>query len=415
MTRSKEYAEDYILKRLTDVPTVNYTREQNSQAWKNLLSEQEYVDREHVLGKLRIASSETNRLYVFGLAAKEKPDVLVSSVELLVRESWRFHKNKNGNENQVERESVLSGCVGGVFTYPEYRGKGLATIMIDKLLEKAREPEILGEKGFIFLYSEVGEYYARNGFKLFAVPLLNFPLTDSGVEYEKPQNVELVRYHEFDGLFKQYNEHFDLEMRKLVETDGIDRISVDPTSQYIDWFHLRVKYFSTKLFGETNVKIDPYKDSYEELVEKFSEIEPFYFGLQVKGPSGDLQGFIVWQYEYDYDHDKKQFKNYATVIKIFVNTPKYDRDETQMYLIGQMKKYLESKNPAPQMSNFKKIVIWESEISENVTSSLILKYSGVHGLENLSRSAIRFIDPEQDSRLKNGEVIWENNNKLPWF
>lgn len=413
MTRAKEFHEDYVLHTLTDVPTVNYTREQNSEAWRNLLSAHDYVCREHVLGKLKIASSETNRLYVFGLAAKDKPDVLVSSVELLIRESWHFHKTSSG---AVERKSVLSGCVGGVFTYPEYRGKGLATIMIDKLLEVAKQPEFLGPEGFIFLYSEVGEYYARNGFKSFAVPLLKFPLSSSDSEYVPTENVELVRYHDFDKLFRQYNEHFDGEMRAKVAADGIDRITVDPTSQYIDWFHLRVKYFSTKLFGDTGLKFDVYNDSYEELVEKFATIEPYYFGLKITCPkSGDLQGFIVWQYEYDFDHEKKQFKNYATVIKIFVNTPKFDKDATQLALIANMKKYLEAKHLAPQMSNFEKIVIWESEISEAVAGSLISKYSGEHGLENSSRSAIRCIDPEHDQRLKSGDIIWENNNKLPWF
>lgn len=413
MTRTKEEGSEYILERLTDVPTVNFTRVQNSAAWKNLLSVQDYVDREHVLGLSKIASSDVNRMAVFGLKAKDKPDVLVSSVELLIRESWRFHKNSDGS---VSKKNVLSGCVGGVFTYPEYRGKGLAAIMMDKLFEMVKLPEFLGPDGFIFLYSEVGDYYARNGFKSFEVPLVNVPLTPSASAYEQTDNVQLIKYHQFESLFKQYNQHFEKAMLDKVAHDGIDRISINPTSQYVDWFHLRVKFLSTKLFGETGLKFDPYTESYELLVEKFSTIEPTYFGLQINCPNtGSLKGFIVWQYEYDVDLESDQFKNYATVIKIFVNTPEFERDAVQLALIANMKNYLEAKHSLPQMSNFHKIVIWESEISENILTSLVNKYSSVHGLENGSRSAIRCIDPEQDKRLKEGEILWENNNKMPWF
>lgn len=413
MTKSKEDPSDYILERLTDVPSVDYTRKQNAAAWRNLLSIQDYVERERVLGLSKIASSDVNRLVVFGLKAKDKPDTLVSSLELLIREAWHFYRHVDGS---VEKRNVLSGCIGGVYTYPENRGKGLATIMVDKLVEISRKPEYLGKDGFIFLYSEVGEYYTRNGFKSLPVPYLNFPLSPSDSPYEKQQDVSLIKYHEFGPLFEQYNQHFEKEMTVKVAADGIERISVNPTSQYLDWFHLRVKFFSTKLFGNTNVHIDPRTETYEQIVDKFIPIEPIYFGLQITSPTtGSLKGFIVWQYEYDSDQEKNVFKNYATVIKIFVNTPHFDHDETQLALISAMKKYLEAKHDLPQMSNFHKIVIWESELSESVIASLKAKYAAVDGLENSSRSAIQCIDQEQDQRLKEGNILWENNNKLPWF
>lgn len=413
MTRSKEDPADYILERLTDVPTVDYTREQNFAAWGKLLTPQEYIDRERVLGLSKIASSDINRLVVFGLKSKDNPDTLVSSLELLIRESWHFHCSADGS---VVKKNILSGCLGGVYTYPEYRGKGLATIMVDKLFEMAKQPEYLGRDGFMFLYSEVGEYYTRNGFKSFAVPYTSFPLNPSGAAYEEPQDVTLIKYHEFGDLFGQYNQHFEKEMMAKVESDGIDRISINPTSQYLDWFHLRVKFFSTKIFGDNSIQIDPRTETYEQIVAKLSTIEPFYFGLLINCPTtGALKGFIAWQYEYDFDGDKGVFENSATVIKIFVNTPQFDQAETQLALISAMKKYLEAKHDLAQMSNFHKIVIWESEILDSVIASLKVKYGAVDGLENSSRSAIQCIDKEQDRKLKEGEMLWENNNKLPWF
>lgn len=412
MTKTKEVAQDYALQRLTDLPTINYTRLQNSAAWKSPLTAQEYVDREHVLGLSKIASSDVNRLAVFGLLAKDRPDTLVSSIELLIREAWRFHRNGDG---LVTKTNVLSGCIGGVFTYPDHRGKGIATIMVDKLLEVAQQPQYVGPDGFIFLYSEVGEYYTRNGFKSFDVPLLNVPLSQSSVAYAQPDDVTLIKYHQFGGLLKQYAEHFEKEMTAKVADDGIDRISVNPTADFIDWFHLRAKYLSTKLF-HTDLKYDPYTESYEQLVEKFSSVEPFFFGLQLTCPeSGELKGFIVWQYDFSYDKKEEKLNKYATVIKIFVNTPKFDQDSVQLALITQMKRYLEAKHSLPVMSDFQKIVVWQSEISESVLSSLVTKHAGIKGLENGSRSAIRYNNPELDKMVRDGSLLWENNSKFPWF
>lgn len=412
MTKAKEDPADYVLERLHKLEDINFTRTQNAGAWKALLHEQDYVAREYVLGKAKITSSEVNRLVVFALRARDKPE-LVSSVELLIRESWRFHKNEDG---LVKKTEILSGCIGGVYTYPEYRGKGLATIMVDKLVETAKKPEFLGENGFIFLYSEVGEYYTRNGFKSFGVPLLKMPLASSTTIFGAPDGVSLVKYHDFDSLFKTYNLHFAAEMETKVAADGIERISVNPTSAYIDWFHLRVKFFSSKLFGDSGLQLDAWNDSYEQLVEKFSTIEPTYFGLRWDCPkSGSLIGFIVWTYDYSFDEEKQKFSNTSTVLKIFVNTPEFEYDSHALQLIEFMKKYLESKHDVAPMSNFGTVVVWESEISSHVHKQLVKQHNGVPGLVNSSRSAIMFNNAEDDVKLKEGSIVWENNNKLPWF
>ena len=62
----------------------------------------------------------------------------------------------------VEQEDILSGCIGGVYTYPQHRGNGYARIMVDKLVVEAKE--LVGPLGFVFLYSEIGEYYFKMDF-----------------------------------------------------------------------------------------------------------------------------------------------------------------------------------------------------------------------------------------------------------
>lgn len=410
MTKAKEDPSEYVLERLHDLEEINYTRRQNSASWRALLPEEDYVAREFLLGKAKIASSEVNRLAVFGLRSQDKLQ-LVSSIELLIRESCRFTKNEDGT---VTRKSILSGCVGGVYTYPEYRGKGLATIMVDKLVEIAKTKEYLGEDGFIFLYSEVGEYYTRNGFKSYAVPLMNVPLQSSSNAFVAPENMSLVKYHEFGPLFDIYKNRFEEDMHSSVGKDGVERISIDPTEECIDWFHLRVKFFGTKLFGDVGAKYDVWKDSYELLVSSFEHVQPTHFGIRYDCPkTGKLIGFIVWTYDYSFNEEKQKFQNHATIIKIFVDTP--EQDAVTLKLIGGMKSFLEAKHEAAAVSNFTRIVIWESEISDRVHSQLVKLWGAVHGLENGSRSAIRFNNVKDDEKLKSGAIVWENNNKMPWF
>lgn len=400
---------DYRLDLLTTHDEITHTHEQNAAAWRNLLSVEEYVAREHVLLLSKIASSEVSRVVVFGLRHVSSP-TLLSSVELFVRHSWRYHRDATG---KPVKTPILSGCVGGLFTYPENRGKGIAQVMVDKLVEIAKSSDFLGTDGFTILYSEVGEYYTRNGFKSFPVLLTNVAIAPLDAEYVAPDGVELVGYHDFEDLFKVYAESFHAETLAKVAADGIDRVAIDPVSGLVDWFHVRVKYFATKLFRE-KIEFDPFKMSYEELNDIFTKVEPHFFGLKLVQPgTNELRGFIVWQYEYDQDKTGA-FSNYATVIKIHVNNTLGDVDSISHELILAMQAYLGAKHASPQLQNIKKIVIWESEISTALKERFVGE-GAVHGLENSSRSAMLYNNEEDDEKLKEGRIIWENNTKLPWF
>lgn len=411
MTRKD--SSEYVLERLDDVSSVDQTRVENAAAWRSSLSVQQYVEREAILNMAKIASSETNRILVFGLKAVTDPDTVLSSIELLVRKAWRFHKNADGS---ISRKSVLCGCIGAVFTNPGNRGQGLASIMVTKLMEIAKSPAVLGEDGFVFLYSEVGEYYARNGFKSFHVPLVNIPLSQNGLPYKKPANVELIRYHDFTASFEDYNAHIERDLREKVVVDGLDRLTIDPTSDYVDWFHLRLKYVASRLYAESHVELDVTKDSYEDLVVKFDAIEPHYYGLKLLcGETGATLGFVVWHYEYDFDTKAQRRKNYLTIVNIHVDTTRAKYNEVAFQLISEVKAYFEADHGVPQLSKFEKIVIWESEITPELVQKLRVQFGSTDGLKNSSLSAVCCIDKEDDAKLKDGSIIWENNTKLPWF
>lgn len=412
MTRLRGVPEDFHIVEVTDPKTIAFTREQNAEAWRNLLSVEDYVARELVLGKSKIVSSHPHKLAVFTLQANDASDTPLCSCEVLIRSAWRF----SAADNTVERRDIKSACIGGVYTYKENRGRGLATIMIDKLVEMLKGEKYVGPDGFIFLYLEVGEFYARNGFKSFPVDLLEVSLTQSSSEYVDEPNTELVKFAEFKSLFAEYNEQFDKQTRAEVARDGICRISVNPSADYVDWFHLRAKFFSMHLFEEMERDPGLADKDWDLLKEMFQNSNPLYFGLKKVCPeTGKTRGFIVWQYEYGYDQDLGLFRNYATVIKIHAHDQEENPDELKLGLIESMKRYLEAQHGVPLMSNFYKIVIWESEITSAVQKALMSRYECRLGLDNSSRSAIMCVDAAEDRKLKLGELIWANNTKLPWF
>lgn len=414
MTFSTE--DEYELVNITEKELVDFTRTQNSQAWKGQLSSENYVLRESVLGKARITLSRVNRLLVFMLRDAKKPDERLCSSEMLVREAWKFGWNKE--TGRVEKHRVLSGCIGGVFTYPEHRGKGLARIMIDKLVEMSKSTYV-GPEGFTFLYSEVGEYYSRNGFKSFAVPLINFPLGKTDAAFndavaQEEDTVELVKYHEFKELFETYNRQFERDIAGRTKVDHKLRVTIDPTLEYADWFHLRAKFISQKLFHK-KLKVD-YNSPYEDINACFREIEPHYFGIKITNEQKELVGFISWTYDWNFVEESQTYENYVSVLKIYV-VPQYDNFKYTQKLILLMKSYLGSLNSSSNeiTSNFVKAIIWESEVSTEIKKIIQDEYDGTLGLENGSRSAILMNNDHDNKLLQTDSLVWENNTKLPWF
>lgn len=359
-----------------------------------------------------MANSDKHELMVFIMTSKDEPSVPLCSCELLIRKGYRYIP---GQDNLVHRKDVLCGCVGAVFTYKEYRGRGLALIMIDLLVETAKKPEVLGEEGFIFLYSEVGEYYNRNGFKSFPVNLAKYPLVSKNTPYQKPQNVDLIQFHQFREVFDVYQQQFDSELRAKVANDRIERVSVAANEEYVDWFHLRAKYLGVKFFDKKLGSWNFANETIESLAEKFADTRPRVFGLRMNSPStGLLQGFIVWTYDFEYNPENGDFDTQITVIKKFVAQGN-DYDNTIKALFTYMNDYLEAHHDEEEMSNFKDVKVWESEISPSFIEYMKKNLSAKTGIENTSRSALMMNKKEDDMKMKDGDIIWEENTKLPWF
>jgi len=411
-TTTTTTSEQFKLVHLTDQEIIDFTRFQNSLAWKGCLSEKDYVLREYVLSKSKITSSGNNKLYVYMLKSSyndgDNDDEPLCSIELLVRDSLKFEYDKDAR-GHVKQTNVLSGCIGGVFTYPQQRGKGYARIMVNKLVELAKR-DLVGSDRFMFLYSEIGEYYAKNGFKSFPVDLINIPLKgEVGTSGNSPQvDYELVEYHQFQDLMRQYRVHFEQEMVAKVKQDHKTRVSIKPTSDLIDWFHLRAKFITHKLLHEPKGHTSDFNNEYETIKDRVAQ-EPKIFGLKIKLSNGEIAGFIVWTIDWLENGDA----NYVTILKA-VAFDKEAQDEIVLNLIKlaihQLVHYPILGKPTINVK------LWELEISDNVGRKLIELWPGTETrLENSSRSGILINNPEEEEQLKKGQLIWEENTKLPWF
>ncbi|CUM65684.1 uncharacterized protein PRCAT00003332001 [Priceomyces carsonii] len=408
----------FELVHITDKELIDFTREQNGHSWKGPLSIEDYVTREHVLSKAKIALSDINRLYVLMLKDLQRSDAKMCSMEMLVRRAWKFSWSQT--QNEVVKEDICCGCIGGVFTYPEYRGKGLAKIMIDKAVELGKS-KFIGPNGFTFLYSEIGDFYDRCGFRSFNVPLVRIKLTkpsnsDTFEEIRAKEDIEIgfIKYHEFGPYMELYSQQLKEKLRKKVENDKKPRVSLVPTADIIDWFHLRAKYFSFKLFHESSTQnIDFLSSCYEDLVEKFESFDPHYFGIKIMSENKCI-AFISWTYDWKKTDDKYASK--ATVLKIYVEESQ-DYNHMAVKLIKLMIVYLESLrgDRVESLSNPSEIVIWKSETSQEVLKWILSTCDADEIDDNPSRSAILINTGSDDNLLRNGQLVWEENTKLPWF
>lgn len=77
------------------------------------------------------------------------------------REGQSSGRSASGSASPVEAQTLRAYCVGSVCTHPEFRGRGLARAVLDF----ARAQALARQADFIFLFSELGDFYAKAGYR----------------------------------------------------------------------------------------------------------------------------------------------------------------------------------------------------------------------------------------------------------
>lgn len=382
---------EYELRLLVDQDAIVETRKQHANSWRKGLSVQQYLTRERLLR----LSPLTHNVRVYGLVKRGTSKILCS-LELLVLTGLKWVKN---GEQALEFPEPCA-CVSAVYTPSSNRGKGFAGIMMGKLKEKATAEDF----GFLFLYSEIGDYYSRFGFELHHVPVVKIPLVQKHNTFKLPSGASLVEFDSFAELLSICRAQENVQISQKVISDGLPRLVTPASISNLNWFHLRAKHAAVCKFS-TKPDLSAFEGLFDELVEEVRPVQPSHFGIRLDNPdTGNLDGLIVWNVDYGHGDEGNQ----VSVLKLHVNL-KCNQAQVALQLCELMIEYFQADQGIEELRGFRQIVIWENKL-QTCTITALKEAGASVGVENLAVSAICM-----SAENLNDGAIWENNTKLSWF
>lgn len=395
-----------------------FTHMNNSTVWKGLLSSEEYVEREKVLGSTSIANKHQNpeiqKLYpdsyrwlgikYFIVKDKNLPDTdkysqIVSSCETLNRIGYCIRPGSKNNKI----EPALIVCIGGVFTAKKYRGKGYASYMInslnkyyDNIRNQYGGRSKLIKNMVINLYSEVDDYYEMFGYHSMHVPLhhiTNFEpiLTHYCKDKNEThgascQNINTVQdgrrlgFDDYEDLIVLQDIQFKEKLHKLAEREPNKFIfTVKPDIDIFKWFEER----------DLHIKRTLHKTNENKKIEI-----PFGFSMADNS-------HVIWHHNWN--------ENILIIVKIYIIEEDTTlKEDILRQLIRQC--ILEAKR-----RNLSKVQFWDEEIPLTMYPELnhvLNKFEDESQLYqvNGSLSAVR-----PPVGLTPNDIIWDNNTKFCWF
>lgn len=409
-----------IFEEVFDPEVIRFTLHVNSEAWKGVLTNDEYVDRELVLGSSDICTKYTSgseyakrfpeshnllgiKYFVLkdtSLPSTDKMSQIVSRCETLNRLGSCITPNSKG-----KIEPSLTICIGGVFTPIEYRGKGYAKIMIEKLnsyyddiYDKASSithelSRTLVRNMVINLYSEVGEYYSKMGYVSKHVPIHDIPGLDTlNEEYCKTATVtptagRMFKYDDYTDMIDLQSNQFKNSLVRLAKDnpEGFT-FTVDADIDIFKWFEDRDIFIFSKLLEK---KKSPFT------------VDDLRYGYAIT--DGEYKdAHIIWHHSWN--------GNELIITKIYISEDRQQNaDDIAKILFGEAIK--EAKK-----FGLTKLEFWDEEIPANKFPELFTvlenmsKHESKTFLSNGSLSAVRpphGIHPEL--------VRWDNNTKFCWF
>ncbi|GAV47968.1 hypothetical protein ZYGR_0I02640 [Zygosaccharomyces rouxii] len=386
--------QDLRFERITNPKEIRATHAQNSATWKGPLTLESYVERERILGEASIARKnqltevreefpELAPMLGIRYFALKDGDTIVSSCETLNRLGYFISPGESRN---IEHNLMI--CVGGVFTPKEYRGKGYASCMVEKLMEyydairdNPNAPRGVKQLSFT-LYSEVGEYYKKFGFESRHVPVHTITQIDAFLNKYCERAVfkndgKVVENADYDALVSLEDQEFRRNLLKLHKADPNAFIfTIKPDADIYRWFNTR-DFFILKHIDRPQV--------------------PLTLGYVM----GD-KSHILWHHNWGCES--------LLIVKLYLNPDASSQEKENI-----LKELFAHAAKETKVTKLKHIEFWDGEIPLEKFADLS---KVVHDLEdrstvyahNESLSAMR---PSPTYNTKN--IIWDNNTKLSWF
>lgn len=242
------------------------TRKNNSEAWLDNYTMEQYLDRD-----MRLENShKDNGLQFRTWKLEDDEGTIVSACETLQRSAYRKAKGEEGKE-------VPEFVVASVFTPSVHRCKGYAgELLTDVTAEHKKD-------GIVTLWSDVGNYYAKFGYKL----------ADCDQFFAKPvkttaQGVTLIdQDRAISELLPKHISQVKSTVDKLVEADGKTRFAVVPHRGMYEQLYIRADHHRTSM---NEPPVTSYgavtKNAWAAWVPFFGSKAVYIFGMD--GPADEL-------------------------------------------------------------------------------------------------------------------------------
>lgn len=365
---------DLKLELSTDHDEIQYTHEQNSASWRNLLTVEEYMERERFVGlehEVCERDHEKNLgLYHFVLKDYSIPIINSKFDQIVASCETRNRIGYVAEPGATELKEVVSPCIGSVYTLSHHRRKGYAGKMITFVNEYWSKR--LGEDTFMTLYSEVGDYYSRFGYK-------SFEVLDNKLEIKADEtgsivcttDYESLRMDQYKDLMKAENELLKKELLAKAQKSDKKLIAMELNSDIFTWFHVRDKF--------TNSKVN--KTSKPTTVA----------GAQLK----NSEDHIIWLHDWLSDG--------VTVLKLKFSS------------LDSFRKLVALAHNEAKINGLHILELWDSALGEDeqlhkqAHEYLKSEYEGKFDQPNSSLSAAKLTTSEDV------EFGWEFNDKWCWF
>ncbi|CCD25884.2 uncharacterized protein NDAI_0G01080 [Naumovozyma dairenensis CBS 421] len=397
-----------IFEEYNDPELIGYSHSQNGEAWKGILSLEDYAAREWTLGQSSIAQKQKSpeiqekfpdcyqnlgikyfMLKDLNLEATSKTSQIVSSCETLNRIGYCI---RPGTNNTIEPSLVV--CIGGVFTPEMHRRNGYARVMIEKLnqhYDKIRDspnaPPLL-KNLVINLYSEVDEYYEKVGYYSLHVPLHHVTALDefnekfcNGYAMEQNDSGRLLGYDNYEDLVKLQDIEFKKNLLASAKAHPDSFVfTVAPDIDIYKWFEDRDIFIQRKITPNGSVKIPP-------------------FGYALKDNS-----HIIWHHNWN--------NNLLVIIKLYISEDAKKEKKKEEKVLRELMFYAIEETKA---HNLTKLQFWDEELPlkefptlQNTLSKL--EHESKLYATNGSVSAVR-----PPIGFNKDTIVWENNTKFCWF
>lgn len=387
----------FRLRSLKDPAEITRNHSLNFKEWGTGLTLKQYLQREVHLGSQTSCADGNLGFWSF---EQHNPDTnewqVASCLETLTRHS--FYKVKG-----QPVKATVSHSIGAVFTPAEFRGKGLAKQLVDAVVREFDNPDAfpqyreIGQDGmqhsFSALWSDVGLYYERMGYKLTSSNDIEYKV-DNATPVDKAayDKVTFITEDMIPSLCKEDEAQLKSKMERDTEADGKTRVAIAPTEHVHELTHARAHYLAPILRPDESKRNEATGGLHR-------------FGAKLQGV------WILWT------HDLAN--NKMNILRVH-----HDESLDEAAFGRAMDQLLKAAEAEAQLWSLQKIALWEQDLprlSDGTTISLDAVKSHLTnpnvkvGTRDSSLPMWRFWKGLDTDPTTGSKVEWVMDGKYAWF